>query len=592
MPVQIVSTFLKSLDIPWPSIFGTIMARVSVVNLNLVQLPKTACLNPSPSFYKQFNGYTLGLAGAMLAFVGLYFFGTHCVSRVTLRNMPAAERADRLAKFRSTVLSRALLVRACCVLFAGACARGTFLTCAPATQILYIVYPGVSVAIFSIFSCTTLNSGRAFLDADLAITCYDRLHWRYIAAGVAWLFVVPFGVPAFFIWLLRHFHVPKMAALMIDNAWLCEAAEHAWTQGLAQPDVVMKSLNVDTISDNHLEALYALLVRDAPVDQAADIFSGVAPPLVDDDDKDVEQPKGLKDRAIAAATAASKRIKGVGASCARPCGTTETGAVPDARAARRQLVLEELLVWCRTSGVISLPVMRWDEVDDEGDDGKDDAVNTGYVAPSPSGRIACRDLPRLQARALKEVGFLFAGYTCECWCVACCFARSLSSRSVSHFLHARYWESVELLRKLMLTSILALIAPGSAGQVVVGFVLAFIMLMAKCGSHLAFPQPALCHVMLTCVGPLLRSRSLRIRPFEDDNLNSINAMAQLNMCAFLFVALLLKVDVDGQSNSAFFSYVVGALSVLPIALPVLIKVWLKLYGGVEARNAVADASWE
>jgi hypothetical protein len=30
---QIVSTFLKSLDIPWPSIFGTIMARVSVVNL-------------------------------------------------------------------------------------------------------------------------------------------------------------------------------------------------------------------------------------------------------------------------------------------------------------------------------------------------------------------------------------------------------------------------------------------------------------------------------------------------------------------------------------------------------------------------------
>ena len=36
------------------------------------------------------------------------------------------------------------------------------------------------------------------------------------------------------------------------------------------------------------------------------------------------------------------------------------------------------------------------------------------------------------------------------------------------------------MRKLLLTSILALIAPGSAGQVVVGFLLAFIMLMAKC----------------------------------------------------------------------------------------------------------------
>ena len=52
---QVVSTFLKSLDVPWPAIFGSLMARVSVVNLNLVQLPKTACLNPSPNFYSQFN---------------------------------------------------------------------------------------------------------------------------------------------------------------------------------------------------------------------------------------------------------------------------------------------------------------------------------------------------------------------------------------------------------------------------------------------------------------------------------------------------------------------------------------------------------
>ena len=35
------------------------------------------------------------------------------------------------------------------------------------------------------------------------------------------------------------------------------------------------------------------------------------------------------------------------------------------------------------------------------------------------------------------------------------------------------------MRKLLLTSILALIAPGSAGQVVVGFVLSFVMLLAK-----------------------------------------------------------------------------------------------------------------
>ena len=82
---QIVSTFLKSLDIPWPSSFRSAMARVSVLNVNLVTLPKAvrprrrgriywrhcapsiliplapaawqACMNPSLGFYAQFNGY-------------------------------------------------------------------------------------------------------------------------------------------------------------------------------------------------------------------------------------------------------------------------------------------------------------------------------------------------------------------------------------------------------------------------------------------------------------------------------------------------------------------------------------------------------
>ena len=85
---------------------------------------------------------------------------------------------------------------------------------------------------------------------------------------------------------------------------------------------------------------------------------------------------------------------------------------------------------------------------------------------------------------------------------------------------------------------------------------------------------------------------MRIKPFGEDNLNNINALAQLNLCAFLFVALLLKVDVDGENKSAFFSFVVGALSIVPIALPVLIKVWLKLYGSLDARMAVKDASWD
>ena len=153
---------------------------------------------------------------------------------------------------------------------------------------------------------------------------------------------------------------------------------------------------------------------------------------------------------------------------------------------------------------------------------------------------------------------------------------------------------MELLRKLLLTSILALVAPGSAGQVVVGFVLAFTMLLAKCVPHPDNPRrlPGLLSRGGTDWRRPPRSRSLRIRPFGDDNLNSINALAQLNLCAFLFVALLLKVDVDGQNKSAFFSFVVGALSIVPVVLPILIRLWLKLYGSLDARMAVKDASWD
>lgn len=114
---QIASTFLKSLDIPWPSIFGSVMARVNVVNLNLVQLPQAACLNPSPSFYAAFNGYTLGLLFAMLFAGVLWALGHYVIGPVALRTMSSKERARRMSSFNSTVLQRALLVlylvRAC-----------------------------------------------------------------------------------------------------------------------------------------------------------------------------------------------------------------------------------------------------------------------------------------------------------------------------------------------------------------------------------------------------------------------------------------------------------------------------------------------
>ena len=125
----------------------------------------------------------------------LYLFGTRLVARITLRNMADEERADRLSRFNSTILARTLLM-------------------------LYLVYPGVSVAIFSMFTCTSLKSGVAYLDADFNITCFDKVHWRYVGGAIVWLALVPIGVPYFFIWLCSCPHYAYAACLRADASAL------------------------------------------------------------------------------------------------------------------------------------------------------------------------------------------------------------------------------------------------------------------------------------------------------------------------------------------------------------------------------------
>jgi len=93
------------------------MARVNIINLNLVLLPKTACLQPNPSYYAQFNGYTLGLLFFILFLEALYGFGHSVLARF----IPSAERHERLDRFNFRLLVCLLLV-------------------------LYLVYPGVSGA--------------------------------------------------------------------------------------------------------------------------------------------------------------------------------------------------------------------------------------------------------------------------------------------------------------------------------------------------------------------------------------------------------------------------------------------------------------
>ena len=87
--------------------------------------------------------------------------------------------------------------------------------------------------------------------------------------------------------------------------------------------------------------------------------------------------------------------------------------------------------------------------------------------------------------------------------------------------------------------------------------------------------------------------TMQIRPYAHSTLNVVGQGAQLNLFLLLLVALLLKLDVDGQGDARFFGGIVSALCVAPVALPLAIRLYLRFVGGgLEARALVKDGAWE
>ena len=125
---------------------------------------------------------------------------------------------------------------------------------------------------------------------------------------------------------------------------------------------------------------------------------------------------------------------------------------------------------------------------------------------------------------------------------------------------------MELFRKLLLTSILTLIAQGTAAQIVAGVLIAF------------------CALLL----------NLQLRPFASPALRAVNVMAQLNLFFVLFVGLCLKVQINGETSGRVYNAIVLLLTLLPVLLPALLAAYVKLAapGREEAGEAVDSWSLE
>ena len=514
-----MSTFIDTLDVPWPRTFSAIMSRVNVVNVNFLQLPKTACLYPNTPFYRTFHGYTLGSTACLGLIGAAWLAGQRLLAPRTLRDASAAERAQRLRRFQTLCLSRALLL-------------------------MYLVYPGVSGVVIAVFNCRDLPSGRSVLVADHRESCWTARHWSFVGAGIFWLLMVPFGIPAAFLGLLFYFRVPHLARAKVANAWLGECVEHVWRLGVPQPAVDVQTLGFDNITDEHLELLVTVLVRGERPPAAAEAHDAAAAKVASS--ATVRMSMRLSSMRHRGALHRLRAAVGCGAGGAHP-------------PAPRVALQKTLLRWCETSATLSLPPLAWAEVEEEADDAAAQGGEACDSAPPPKASLLRRafagfstatltassrtELAALEQRALRKVGFLIEAYTVQCWS----------------------WEVVELARKLILTSILALVAPGSATQVTVGVLVSFAMLLLF----------------------------QRYRPYAAPGMTFVASVAQVYLFVFHFVGLLLKVRLNGDAtDSRLFNAIVGILSVVPVALPVALKATSYVAGldGDELQDAMDEAA--
>jgi len=56
------------------------------------------------------------------------------------------------------------------------------------------------------------------------------------------------------------------------------------------------------------------------------------------------------------------------------------------------------------------------------------------------------------------------------------------------------------------------------------------------------------------------------------------------------VALLLMINLDGEGDSGVFKGIVGCMSIVPIGLPIFIKLYVRFFGGLEVRAVTVHDS--
>ena len=440
---QIVSSFSANLFVPWPSIYFALANALSVVSLQFLKLPDVACVQPDISFFTVFLGVDIATLLFIVFCIGVYMGGQRME---ILRN-----DVERRRRFKSRVLS---------TLVWG----------------LFLIYPQVASTTLLIFSCSELENGTQWLQADYRIQCWTPKHKLHVGIGAFFTLLFPFGIPATLMFTLHRARIPELATWKRDCAWMRSIVQRSIVLGLKLPEGCdPDTLTTESITIEHLQALQRLFIAGEENVSVEAIMLSKADestsrkPTSRMRNSHFELPR-LTDGSVVGepphpSTRSSQRTKrSRAASSEQPqtrwgrlwhdlTAATKTRAKTMRRSLstlfyrnEREHLLVLLLDFAKNdkTTLIHEPrdnQLRWRT----GEEWK--------TLTAEGVRLGKRDATELAA--FRKFSFVFAEYGVRAW----------------------WWESVDLLQKLFFTSILAFIAPRTSVQVIVATMAAFAVVL-------------------------------------------------------------------------------------------------------------------
>lgn len=253
---QIISSFSGSLYVPWPAVYYHVSSAVNVTRLNFISILSIACASPQLSFFQYFNLVTLSTFAFIAYMLLLLRLGVASAKR------HSASHASKHARHYHKADEERFKTRLLGVLTWG----------------IFLIYPLVSQVTLQAFSCTRLERGTAWLNADYNIQCWVGKHWVYAGVAAMWTVFSPLGIPCGLLYLLTvRMRVRELASWHLDNAWLRSIVEKATVLGLPlPPNVVLSQIDRDTIPVDYLRALHSLLITKPAATEFADALQDIA----------------------------------------------------------------------------------------------------------------------------------------------------------------------------------------------------------------------------------------------------------------------------------------------------------------------------